>query len=102
VTDDNRRFPLMLEAGEGGPMPESKPRKRSERRPQTTAAPEYKPNPVWFKPVMFGLMIIGLLWIIVFYITEAQWPIAAAGSWNIMIGFGIAIAGFLMTTKWRS
>jgi uncharacterized membrane protein len=83
-------------------VPESKPRKKSERRPPQTATKEYKPNPVWFKPLMFGLMVIGLLWIIVFYITQGLWPLPAAGSWNILIGFGIAIAGFLMTTRWRS
>lgn len=82
-------------------MPESKPRRRAVRtQPQTSRA--QKPNPVWFKPVMFGLMIIGLLWVIVFYITEAAFPLPGLGSWNIMIGFGIAIIGFLMTTRWRS
>jgi uncharacterized membrane protein len=83
-------------------VPESKRRKRTERRPEELTAKGNKPNPVWFKPVMFGLMIIGLLWIIVFYITQGAWPLPAAGSWNIMIGFGIAIVGFLMTTRWRS
>jgi hypothetical protein len=51
---------------------------------------------------MFGLMIIGLLWIITFYISEGTLPVGAWGSWNIVAGFGIAIAGFLMTTRWRS
>jgi hypothetical protein len=83
-------------------VPESKPRKRPARTVETTAKEQYKPNPVWFKPVMFGLMIIGLLWIITFYITGGQFPVAAWGSWNIVAGFGIAIVGFLMTTRWRS
>ncbi|MET1020786.1 MAG: cell division protein CrgA [Arthrobacter sp.] len=84
-------------------MPESKRRKGATRgTPQTSAAPAYKPNPVWFKPVMFGLMIIGLLWIITFYISEGTLPVAAWGSANIIAGFGIAIIGFLMTTRWRS
>ncbi|MCI9870098.1 cell division protein CrgA [Arthrobacter humicola] len=84
-------------------MPESKPRKRTAPvAPQTSAAEAYKPNPVWFKPVMFGLMIIGLLWIITFYITEGAFPVQAWGSLNIVAGFGIAIIGFLMTTRWRS
>ena len=83
-------------------MPESKPRKRPARTVETAAKEQYKPNPVWFKPVMFGLMIIGLLWIITFYITSGQYPVAAWESWNIVAGFGIAIAGFLMTTRWRS
>lgn len=84
-------------------MPESKPRKRTASVAQQTSATQaYKPNPVWFKPVMFGLMIIGLLWIITFYISEGTLPVRDWGSWNIVAGFGIAIAGFLMTTRWRS
>ncbi|GAB3528737.1 cell division protein CrgA [Arthrobacter sp. H14] len=84
-------------------MPESKSRKKpqsADRRPRASREPG--PNPVWFKPVMFGLMLLGLVWILVFYITEALWPIPGIGAWNITIGFGIAIAGFLMTTRWRS
>ena len=50
-------------------MPESKRRKRTSEATPQTSAQAYKPNPVWFKPVMFGLMIIGLLWIITFYIS---------------------------------
>ncbi|MCX6498446.1 MAG: cell division protein CrgA [Arthrobacter sp.] len=84
-------------------MPESKPRKRNAPVSQQTSATQaYKPNPVWFKPVMFGLMIIGLLWIITFYISEGTLPVKDWASWNIVAGFGIAIVGFLMTTRWRS
>ncbi|WP_312178914.1 cell division protein CrgA [Arthrobacter sp.] len=85
-------------------MPESKSRKK----PSAAAAPAPvkgkatpKPNPVWYKPVMFGLMLVGLIWIIVFYISQAVYPIPALGSGNILVGFGLAIAGFLMTTRWR-
>ncbi|MDQ6754428.1 MAG: cell division protein CrgA [Actinomycetota bacterium] len=84
-------------------MPESKPRRRTARTSQDQQAVHVnKPNAVWFKPVMLGLMLIGLVWIIVFYITRGAWPVPNIGNWNIMIGFGIAIAGFLMTTRWRS
>ena len=56
-------------------MPESKPRKKTSSAAQpASAAQAYKPNAVWFKPVMFGLMIIGLLWIITFYISEGRFP----------------------------
>jgi hypothetical protein len=74
----------------------------SARREDRDLAGATGPNPVWFKPVMFGLMIIGLLWIITFYISEGQLPVQAWESWNILAGFGIAIVGFLMTTRWRS
>ncbi|MCZ2403616.1 cell division protein CrgA [Paenarthrobacter sp. Z7-10] len=84
-------------------MPESKSRRRSTgASQQQSAVPVYKPNPVWFKPVMFSLMVIGLIWIIVYYITNGQWPVPNIANWNLVIGFGIVIIGFLMTTRWRS
>ena len=58
-------------------------------------------NPVWFKPVMFGLMLLGLVWILAYYIVGTGWPIPQIGPWNIAVGFGIMFAGFLMTTRWR-
>ena len=59
------------------------------------------PNPVWFKPIMFGLMLLGLVWVLVFYLSSTQFPIPGIGGWNLVIGFGIAFIGFLMTTRWR-
>ncbi|MEV8358502.1 cell division protein CrgA [Microbacterium sp. NPDC076895] len=59
------------------------------------------PNPVWFKPVMIGLMLLGLVWVLVFYISGMQFPIPGISAWNLVIGFGIAFVGFLMTTRWR-
>jgi hypothetical protein len=70
-------------------------------RPAVTRSNEQVPNPVWFKPIMFAFMIIGLVWIIVFYVSGSTAPIAALGSWNILVGFGIMFIGFLMTTRWR-
>jgi hypothetical protein len=71
----------------------------SGKKPKKSAGDS--PNPVWFKPLMFGFMLLGLLWIIVFYISQASLPVPALGQWNILVGFGIAFIGFLMTTRWR-
>ncbi len=59
------------------------------------------PNPVWFKPIMLGLMLIGLVWVLVFYLSNSTLPIPGIGGWNLVVGFGIAFVGFLMTTRWR-
>lgn len=75
------------------------PVRREDRRAARDGA-----NPVWFKPIMFGFMLLGLLWIVVFYISSGTLPIPFApeqSSWNILIGFGIAFVGFLMTLWWR-
>ena len=75
-------------------------RTKSESSPQTSSG-DPVPNAVWFKPVMFGFMLIGLIWIIVFYVSQGSLPIASLGTWNILVGFGIMFIGFLMTTRWR-
>jgi len=62
---------------------------------------ENLPNPVWFKPIMFGFMLLGLAWIIVYYLSQGSWPIPGINEANIAIGFGFLIIGFFMTTRWR-
>ena len=88
-----------------GAMARSKTKTKPERPARTdrraVASGEEAPNPVWFKPLMFGFMLLGLIWIIVFYVSQNQYPIPALGAWNILVGFGIAFIGFLMTTRWR-
>jgi len=81
-------------------MARTKSQKTTER-PQAARPGEKGPNPVWFKPIMFGLMLLGLAWIIVYYVSQSALPIANLGDANILVGFGILFLGFLMTTRWR-
>lgn len=61
-----------------------------------------EPLPTWYKVIMFGLLLVGLLWIMVFYLAPGgQWPIPGIGGWNIIAGFGLAMIGFIMMTRWR-
>ena len=58
-------------------------------------------SPVWWAPVFTTLMIVGLLWIVVFYISGAPYPIPKIAPRNLAVGGGIAFVGFLMTMRWR-
>ncbi|MFA5607006.1 MAG: cell division protein CrgA [Leucobacter sp.] len=71
---------------------------------ETSAARKDAPNPVWFKPVMFGFMLLGLIWIVLYYITSSSGldlPIPMLGQANIFVGFGLVLIGFLMTPWWK-
>ncbi len=60
-----------------------------------------KPNPRWFLPVLVGLLLLGLIWLVTFYITQGAFPVEAWGNWNILIGFTFFVAGLIMSTRWR-
>ncbi|SCC80390.1 Uncharacterised protein family (UPF0233) [Bifidobacterium commune] len=59
-----------------------------------------KANPVWFVPLFCFLMILGLAWAVVYYLTT-KYPIPGIGAWNLLIAFCIVMVGFIMTMWWR-
>lgn len=59
-------------------------------------------TPVWYKTIMFGLMLLGLAWIVVFYLAGGSIPLMVKlEAWNYAIGFGLFVIGLLMTMGWR-
>lgn len=59
-----------------------------------------KSNPRWFVPLFCTLMIIGLIWAVVYYLSS-DYPIPNIGAWNLAIAFAIIMVGFIMTMWWR-
>lgn len=59
-----------------------------------------KSNPRWFVPLFCALMIIGLVWAVIYYLTS-DYPIPNIGAWNLLIAFAIIMVGFIMTMWWR-
>lgn len=91
-------------------MPESRKRKKPapKTRPghEPTPPPEPQPSPSWWAPTMVTLMVAGLAWIVVTYLTKFEFPLPplaslANGNGNLIAGFVLVIAGFLMTLRWR-
>jgi len=84
-------------------VPESKGRAKPAYTPPPKRSPKViKANPAWFVPVMLGLMVVGLLWVVAFYVSpDGSYPIPGIRYWNLGIGFGLMISGFMMTTRWR-
>ncbi|MFE6968144.1 cell division protein CrgA [Isoptericola sp. NPDC057653] len=87
-------------------MPESKSRKKKSAPAEQAATPakaKAQGNPPWLVPTMLGLMIVGLAWIVLYYLTAPGLglPIPALKGWNLAVGFVLIIGGFGLTTRWR-
>ena len=85
-------------------MPESKKRKKAVYVPPTNLQPRKKkgPSPVWVPALMLGLMIVGVAWLVVFYMVGSSMPLVGGlDNYNLLIGFGFIVAGFAMSTQWR-
>ncbi|HEY6739171.1 MAG TPA: cell division protein CrgA [Actinopolymorphaceae bacterium] len=84
-------------------MPESRNRKKDTFTPPP---PKAKPASVaakrWVAPVMVACFVIGLLWMVVFYLAGADIPgMSALGNWNLLIGMGLIAVGFIVSTQWQ-
>lgn len=88
-------------------MPESKSRKKPEKAASSAAAQKSAAKdlgtPRWLVPTMVTLLIVGIAWVVLFYLTSggARLPIPAIGQWNIAVGFTILLAGFGLATRWK-
>lgn len=85
-------------------MPVSRKRKKAAYTPppSATSPRKRKPSPVWLAPLMLALFGIGVLWLVVFYITQGDMPfVSGLENWNLLVGFGFIIAGFGLSTQWR-
>lgn len=85
-------------------MPVSRRRKKSATlpRPATTAPRKKGPSPRWLAPLMLALFGLGILWLVVYYLSEGNMPVTGdLGALNLLIGFGFIIVGFMLSTQWR-
>ena len=91
-------------------MPKSKVRKKSVYTPpegvlQARSAEQARlaqPSPRWYVALMVALLVVGLLWIVVYYIAGDEIPfMVSLAAWNFAIGFGLMVAGLVMSMRWR-
>lgn len=58
-------------------------------------------TPSWWVPTSLALMVIGLVWVITYYVASGSYPIPGIDAFNIVIGFGFIMVGFIMLTRWK-
>ena len=88
-------------------MPKSKLRKKvAEARAHNQEIVVETPHgplesPKWLAPTMVTAFLIGLFWIVVFYVSQTAYPVPGIGAWNMTIGFSFIGVGFSLATRWR-
>lgn len=59
----------------------------------------------WVAPAFITVGLLGVLWLVVYYITAATGidvpGMSALGGWNVVIGMGLMAAAFGLATFWK-
>ncbi|MEU8568982.1 cell division protein CrgA [Streptomyces pathocidini] len=85
-------------------MPKSRIRKKADFTPPQAKSATTSINlggRRWVAPLMLAMFLLGLAWIVVYYVTAGSMPIENWGNWNIVVGFGFIAAGFVVSTQWK-
>jgi Cell division protein CrgA len=81
------------------------PKSRTRAKAAYTAPParsaKKRVSPQWVAPLMLGCFLVGIVWLVLFYVTGGNLPIKAISNWNLLVGFGFIITGFVISTQWR-
>jgi len=75
------------------------------RKPKNNTPRAKRVGNRWAGPAMVVSAIIGLVWIVVFYVTNgSNYDIPGfsdLGNWNLVIGMGFIVAAFGFAMKWE-
>ena len=83
-------------------MPKSRVRKRTVYTPPPSKTARRKVSAPWVGPTIVVCLVIGLAWIVVYYLSGGSIPgMRALGAWNLVVGFAFIIAGVVLSTTWR-
>ncbi|GAA2495847.1 hypothetical protein GCM10010435_64670 [Winogradskya consettensis] len=87
-------------------MPKSQVRKKKVYTPPTdirpaSAATSKKPSPVWLPITAVFLIVFGIAWLVVYYLSEQRWPVEQWQYWNLLVGFGCMVASLGILSRWR-
>jgi hypothetical protein len=83
-------------------VPKSRVRKKAVYTPPTSKTARKKVSAPWVGPTIVICLVVGLAWIVVYYLSGGSIPgMRALGAWNLVVGFAFIIAGVVLSTTWR-
>src|SRR5690349_13135932 len=83
-------------------VPKSRVRKRTVYTPPPPKTARRKVSAPWVGPAIGACLIVGLAWIVTYYLAGGSVPgLSALGAWNLVVGFGFVIAAVILATRWH-
>ena len=87
-------------------MPKSQVRKKKVYTPPTDVRPTAsaatrKPSPIWVPILAVSLIVFGIAWLVIYYLSETEYPVATWGYWNLAVGFGAMVSSLIVLSRWR-
>ena len=83
-------------------MPKSRVRKKPVYTPPPSKSARRAVSPPWLAPTMIASLVIGLAWIALYYITQANMPVLRTlGGWSLVGGFALIVSGVILATRWH-
>jgi len=87
-------------------VPKSKVRQKKVYTPPADVAPKVtrvkvKPSPVWLPVTAVAMIVAGIGWLVVYYLSEQAYPVASWGFWNLAVGFGLMVSALAVLARWR-
>lgn len=87
-------------------MPKSEIRKKKVYTPPSdmvvpTSTSDKRPSPMWLPATAVSLIVVGIGWLVVYYLSETTLPVQAWGYWNLAVGFGAMVTALGLLSKWK-
>ena len=89
-------------------MPKSRVRTKkvytppADMRPQDrTTVAKKKPSPTWVPITALVLIVVGIGWLVTYYLSGTMYPVASWTYWNLAVGFGALVASLIVLSRWR-
>jgi hypothetical protein len=83
-------------------VPKSRVRRKAAYVPPPTRSAKKAAGQAWVGPAMGICFLLGIAWLVIYYITSADIPLfSALQNWNLAVGFGLICIGFGLSTQWR-
>ena len=78
-------------------MSDLSPRRTSADRPAASRVGRR-----WVAPAMLACWLLGLLWVVVYYVAGDRIPVVEdLGGWNLVGGMALVGLGFVFATQWE-